>query len=319
MSSMTRVLWVVMVALACAPRAVRAQDPVTEPSAEQASQPVDDVAERARLHFQKGVDYYSEGDLAAAMVELQRAYDLKPSYRLLYNLGQVAYEQRDYAEAERYFRDYLAQGGDEIETPRRVEIEQELERLKGRVADVMVRADLPDAELFVDEREAGRLPLVKPLRLSAGRRAIRAELPGRPAVQRVIDVVGGEPQSVELRFGPEPQTAARDDDSVWSSPALWTGIGTGVLALGAGGMALWTSSEQAKYDDAIDGQTSRSELDELSDSTEQKALITDVLLGAAVVGAAVTVVLLIVDDDSDEHAPSYGRIQIGPGSIQGTF
>ena len=58
------------------------------------------ATEQARAHFQRGVDYYTEGDLAAALVEFERAYALQPAYRLLYNLGQVTYELRDYAAAE---------------------------------------------------------------------------------------------------------------------------------------------------------------------------------------------------------------------------
>lgn len=322
MSTVTRVFYVLL-ALSGAPLAAHAQDEATEEASEP-PRPVNDVETRAREHFQKGVAYYSEGDLAAALVELRRAYDLQPTFRLLYNLGQVSYELRDYAAAEAYFRDYLAQGGAEIETERRVEVELELERLKGRIADVMVRTDSGDAQLFVDDREVGRSPLTKPLRLSAGRRTLRAELPGRPAVQRVIDVVGGDTMNVELRFGASPVATGMSVDvdngaDLMSKPAFWTGVGTGVLALGTVGMALWTSSEQDDYDDAIARRTSRSELNELSDGVEQKALVTDILLGATIVGALVTVALILTDDDSEERESSYGSFEIGPGSVRGTF
>jgi tetratricopeptide (TPR) repeat protein len=325
MSTFTRAMYVLF-ALSSAPLAAHAQDAAPEATGEdEAPAPAADENEaRAREHFQKGVAYYSEGDLGAALVELKRAYELQPTFRLLYNLGQVSYELRDYAGAEAYFRDYLAQGGAEIETERRVEVELELERLKGRVADVMVRTDIADAQLFVDDREVGLAPLTKPLRLSAGRRTVRAELPGRPPVQRVIEVVGGESMNVELQLGASPVATGMSvdvdgDDGFMSKPAFWTGVATGVLALGAGGMALWTSSEQADYDDAIERRTSRSELNDRSDSVEQKALITDILLGATVVGAAVTVVLILTDDDSEEREPSYSSFEVGPGSVRGTF
>ena len=87
------------------------------------------------------------------------------------------------------------------------------------------------------------------------------------------------------------------------------------IALTCGAVALALAAGQAWAQDAC---KNRGELDELSDSTEQKALITDVLLGASVVGAAVTVVLILIDDDG-ERAPSYGSVEIGPGSLRGTF
>lgn len=295
-----------------APRTARAQDeaPVGEPVSENVA--------KARVHFQKGVDYYSEGDLTAAMAELRRAYELEPSYRLLYNLAQVSYEQRDYAQSERYFRDYLAQGGGEIDAERRAEVETELQRLKGRVADVLLRSNRSSAELSVDGQPVGPAPLAAPLRVSAGRRTVRAELPGFAPVQRVIDVVGGEAMVVDLDFGaPIDASYAASRPSKGLSPALWTGIATGVLALGTTGMAVWTASEEADYEDALARESPRSELNELADSTEQKALITDVLLGATIVGAAVTVVLLLVDGP-EERASAPG-LELGASSVRARF
>jgi hypothetical protein len=144
---------------------------------------------------------------------------------------------------------------------------------------------------------------------------VRAELNGFAPVQRVIEVVGGEPQRVELNF--VPSLSVDDKGSRGTSPALWTGIATGVLGLGAGGMALWAASEQTKYDDALAGETSRRELDTLADSTQQKALITDVLLGATVVAGVITLVLIVTD--GPEERPRTSSIVIGPGAVRAAF
>jgi hypothetical protein len=45
--------------------------------------------------------------------------------------------------------------------------------------------------------------------------------------------------------------------------------------------------------------------------------VTDVLLGATIVGAVVTTVFLLTG--SDEERPSAARIQVGPGSVRATF
>jgi hypothetical protein len=148
---------------------------------------------------------------------------------------------------------------------------------------------------------------------------VRAELPGRAPATKVIEVVGGEPQRVELTFAAPVdltyEEPARDDGP---SAALFTGIATGVLALGAGGMAIWTATEQSKYDDAIERETSRTELEDLSDSVEAKALITDVLLGATVITGTITLILVLTDDDSAERETAKG-ITFGPSSVHGRF
>ncbi|HMI93305.1 MAG TPA: PEGA domain-containing protein [Polyangiales bacterium] len=302
------------------PQALAQDEPA---DAEVGADSLDPVTVEARAHFQKGVDFYAEGDLNAARVELERAYALQPTYRLLFNLGQVAYEQREYAAAERYFRDYLEQGGDDVDDTRRREVERELGRLRGRVANVQITTNVATAKLFVDGREVGTAPMNEPVRLSAGRRLLRAEAPGHSPVSREVDVVGGEDRRFELRFGPDLRNDARSTEASdpGPHPALWTGIATGVLALGAGGMAFWAGVDDRAYDDELEHRTSRGELDSIEDRTKTKALIADVLLGTAVAGAAATLVLLLTVDHpgGDESADSASRWVIGPGSVRASF
>lgn len=253
------------------------------------------VAE-ARAHFEQGVDYYAEGDYRAALIELQRAYRLYRTYKLLYNLGQVAYELRDYAGAERYFRDYLAKGGNELVPERRREVQQELARLRGRVATLHLEANEPGARFRVDDREV--LHPQGAVRVSAGRRRVRAEKPGFSPVERVVDVTGGEDLDVHMKFG-LPLVAASSGGSLpreqsGSRVMPWvTGITAGVLAVAAGGVGFAAYQDVSARDDALNRFTPRSELDSLSSRAHTKALVADALLGAAVVSAAVTVVLVL--------------------------
>jgi tetratricopeptide (TPR) repeat protein len=279
------------------------------------------VTERARAHFNKGIDYYADGDLTSAMVELQRAYRLQPVYRLLYNLGQVSYEQRDYAAAERYFGEYLEQGGDEIPAARRQEVEADLERLKGRVADLRLTSNLPGAKFFVDDRAVGSAPLPGPLRISAGRRQLRAESPGHAPVTRTVDVVGGDSLAFQLSFAdalaPKPEP---DRTETGTRAALWTAVATGVVGLGAGTMALLAHSDDNAYQRALERRTSRAELDSLADRTKEKALVTDILLGATVILGATTLVLLLTERRHEERPPAKApAVTLGLGSVRASF
>ena len=76
----------------------------------------------AQHRFHRGIDLYKNGDFAAAQVEFTRAYELVPNYKILYNLGQVAYQRHDHAAALRTFRQYLADGVDQISAERRHEV-----------------------------------------------------------------------------------------------------------------------------------------------------------------------------------------------------
>jgi tetratricopeptide (TPR) repeat protein len=262
---------------------------------------------KARAHFEQGVEFYSEGDYRAALIELQRAYELNRTYKLLYNLGQVAYELRDYAGSERYFRDYLAKGGSELSPERRREIQQELARLRSRVATLRVNTSQEDATVRVDDHVVSNPR--GPLRVSAGRRVIRADKAGFAPVERVVDVTGGEELNVVLAFGPS-LVATNDTDSSSSNKLPWvTGILSGALFVAAGVVGYTAYADINARDEALRQYTTRSELDSLGSQAQTKAIVADALLGAAVVSAAVTVVVILASGGSADSKPEAARLE----------
>jgi len=292
----------------------------SKPAAAAASEDVDS----ARSHFKLGVDSYRDGDLTTAMIEFKRAYAAAPNYRLLYNLGQVARELRDYPEAERYFRTYLKQGGSEIDTARRQEVETEIAKASARIASLVISVNEPDAELFVDDVTVGHAPLADVVRVSAGQRRISAARDGR-RVTKVIDAAGGETVVVELKLeakpvevaAPAPALAPTSHEEGKSHAAtIALGVGTGALAVGAGVMAYLAADDASKYRSALDRPTTESELKSLSDSAKTKALVTDVLLGATLACGVTTLVVALMNG-SEERAPEATgtALQVGPGSV----
>jgi hypothetical protein len=264
----------------------------------------EDTLNKARAHFEQGVEFYGEGDYRAALIELQRSYELNRTYKLLYNLGQVAYELRDYAGAERYFRDYLAKGGSELSPERRREIKQELARLRSRVATLRVTTNQVGSTVRVDDHV-----IVHPegsQRVSAGRRVIRAEKAGYTSVERIVDVTGGEDLNVQLSFAPS-LVATGPDASVQggSSRLPWvTGILSGALLVASGAVGWAAYQDISARDDALRQYTTRSALDSLGDQAHTKAVVADALLAAGLVSAAVTVIVLLSNGGKTDTKPS---------------
>ena len=62
------------------------------------------AVDQAKAHFKTGTELYDENNFRGALVEFQRAYQLAPSYRVLYNIGQVDMELADYAGALTAYR-----------------------------------------------------------------------------------------------------------------------------------------------------------------------------------------------------------------------
>src|SRR5262245_48943462 len=90
-----------------------AQQPAPAASAPTSSPPAA-VGGDATAHFQRALELYQEQDFPGALVEFRRAYELNPSYKLFYNIGQVCYQLTDYACALKNFESYLKEGAGSV-------------------------------------------------------------------------------------------------------------------------------------------------------------------------------------------------------------
>src|SRR5688572_13378532 len=189
-----------------APSAPADSPPSPSPSPPPSSSPpapAPDISSQLREaseRYQRALKSYDEGNFDAALVEFRRAYELAPTFRILYNLGVVSLELRDYASALDYFERYLVEGAASISPEQRSEVEQKIRDLSTHVAHVTVVVDLPGSEIAVDDRPVGVSPLAAPLRINAGARKISARASGRVPDVRVIELAGGDSTRVELNL-----------------------------------------------------------------------------------------------------------------------
>jgi hypothetical protein len=286
-------------------------------------------ADAGHGHFDRGVEYVQDGDLRAAVIEFKRAYIASPNFRVLYNLGQVFNELREYTEAQRYFQSYLTDGGDEIQPARKREVEASLAKLSGRIATLMLSSNVVGAEIFVDDVSVGKTPLNEPLRVSTGSRTISAAISGRPRIAQVIEAAGGDTMVVRLDFAPTAQQSlapaayaapAQSAKSKGPGALVWLGIGTGALAVGAGVTAYLAAHDSASYQDALRRRTTARELDDLDSRATTKALVTDILLGATLAAGVTTLVVALLGNSSREAVPTAAdrtraHLTIGPGTL----
>lgn len=284
------------------------------------------VVERARLHFKAGVDYYRDGDFSASLIEFKRAYAAVTNYRVLYNLGQVSQELRDYPEAKRYYEQYLREGGDAIDANRKQEVLTALARLRTRIAALVLSSTAPDAEYFVDDVSVGQGPLDEPVLVGAGRHRVSASAPGRARATEVVEAAGGETIEVRLELPAlevaapvAKHSAAAGASAAHSTPAadggsnvaLWLGIGTGALAISATVLGVLAAEAGAEYRDALGHKISASQLDQLHDDATGKALATDILLAATLVTGGLTLYFALQDHDTER-----AHLELGPGRLQ---
>ncbi|HEY5375391.1 MAG TPA: tetratricopeptide repeat protein, partial [Polyangiaceae bacterium] len=94
----------------------------------------EDVTLQAREHFGQATKLYKDGDFDAALVQFERAYELKPNYKVLYNIGQTYFQLREYVEARDSMTRYVKDGGDQIDAERLAAVNKDLADLERRLA-----------------------------------------------------------------------------------------------------------------------------------------------------------------------------------------
>src|SRR5688500_10685309 len=132
----------------------------------------DERAQEARTRYERGMQLYNEGAAEGALVEFESAYQLAPSYKLLYNIALIRLQLNDYAQALKAFQEYLAEGGTEIASVRRSEVERHLASLRAKVGRIELVSSARGADVLVDDVVVGRIPLAELLVLNPGRRRI---------------------------------------------------------------------------------------------------------------------------------------------------
>jgi PEGA domain len=278
--------WLVFVSVLAASPATAQTRPQPSPAAP-AGQPTPEKLNEARAHYDRGLKLFDEGAYDGARVEFQQAYDLQPSFKILYNLGLVHKQLIDYASALTSFERYLAEGGASLDDNRRAEVTREVASLKARVGTLNVTTNVEGAEVSIDDVSIGRTPLAAAVRVNPGNRKISATKSGRVPASRVVQIAGSSVTNVRLEL-PETRTVLIVDKPPRRVP--WGGWGiAAALAAGAGVTGYLALQSDQKLDDAR-AKTGADPDDLSSRSTTTRALgiTADVLTVGAVAAGAIS-------------------------------
>lgn len=321
---MSRVSWVVLLFLLTSFASHRALAQDTKQTR------TDDAAAE---HFERGVTLFKEQAYRAAIVEFQRAYDLAPDYRLLYNLGRAKQQLQDYLGAADNYEAYLEQGGSEIALERRTQVEEILSSLSGRVARINVTVNRAGAEVFVDDVKVGVAPLGALVRTNVGSHRVSARAADGSMGAQIVDVAGGDIAEITLKLADAPSPAlattsapSESRSRPWSlqKKLALTGVvaGAGILAasLATGLLAL---RDQHRLDDQVGTLgVDRAAVADQRDKVDTLSLTTDVLIGAGAACVVLGSVLWLAGKDGGEHKTSLRKapradvhVGVGAGSL----
>lgn len=282
--------------------------------------------EEAQPHIQKAVELYDENDFANALIEFKRAYEIAQDWRFLFNVAQAAYQVSNYALALDSFQKYLSEGGAQVERKRRTFVEGEITKLKGRVAQVRITVNVPNADIAVDDEKVGVSPLPNAITVSAGKRKFTAMVTGKPIAIKSLEVAGGDSTQVSLEIEsdevkppppppPPVETRRRIPWLVWGVTAglavVWGA--TGVVAL------IFSNDAQSKINTY--GVT-KGDITGAQDAARSFALVSDIALGCTIVAAGVaTVMTILAKPEPVEKAHPIAHFVLSPlgAGVYGSF
>lgn len=308
------------------------------------------ITDEARKHFNAGVALLRDPDGARyeeAYREFKVAYQASPSWKILGNLGLAAMKLERDGEAIAAFERYLSEGGKELDASERADVERDLNTLRSSAATLTLTTNPADVTI-VDERapvqgapirnryqsQGGKLQLL----VRPGHHVLSAVVDGKPTRTWEVDAEPGSSQqhhfdleSVEQpaaapAAAPPPATAPPPPPASSSRPiptSVWIGVAaTGAFAIGAGVTGAMALGKNNDYQTAngVDGEQAES----LKSETETLNLVTDILIGAAVVSAGVTTYFYLTRPERQDVgteirlAPRVG-LQTAALSLEGSF
>jgi tetratricopeptide (TPR) repeat protein len=301
--------------------------------------PPEDRAAEARVHFDRGVELYREGSYDAALAEFERTNELAPTYKIIYNIAQVQAERHEYAASLKLLREYLRRGGSEINADRREAVQNDINKLKQRVAELSVVADVDGAELFLNDVSVGRLPLSEPVLVNIGSCRVRLEKAGYVPARQTIAVAGGDRQRIALKLVPSQplsaaalsggsQTTASTGDGIQPNlTPFWISVSTAV-ALGAatGAFGALASGANGALDRELNQLPAHpSDVSAARSKLKTFAALTDSFAAGTILAAGAAVYFFIDPPQSErEHEPGSAiHARLGPSgsgfALTGSF
>ncbi|MBN2530341.1 MAG: tetratricopeptide repeat protein [Deltaproteobacteria bacterium] len=178
----------------------------------------DEPLTAAKQAFDNGSTSFFRGEYAAAADHFREAYQLKPSWKILYNIGQCEAAVGRYGLAMEMFEKYLSLGGDEIPVGRRNKVSDEIEELRKTVGYIQLRGVPDGARVVVDGVERGRAPLPGLLYISSGiEHTVGIYVDGKEIYRQALSAPGTVVRTVDVNVASEEMQQTQSKEQ---QPAL---------------------------------------------------------------------------------------------------
>lgn len=160
-----------------------------------------------------GIELRKAHDDEGAAREFQKAYDQVHTPRAAGQLGLAEQALGRWEDAERHVGEALRAAGDGWVVKNRAILDEALGAIQGHLARIEVLGDPEGADVSVNGRVVGKLPLKEVVRVSAGEVEVELHAPGYVPMQRTLTIVGGQYQRLVLHLVKEASASPAAGDA----------------------------------------------------------------------------------------------------------
>lgn len=190
----------------------------------------------------QGNELRRTGDDQGALPLFRRAYEVAPSPRTAVQLGLVEMALSRWADSEEHLSEGLKARTDSFIKKNRRVIEESLRTVKRRVGSVEIAGEPAGAEVLVNGRAVGRLPMPDPVRVGEGLVQVDVRARGYKLGSRTVTINGGQHQPLVIRLERENPAGPGAAGTTGTTPGSSGGTGTAGLTAGLTGGAGRTGS-----------------------------------------------------------------------------
>lgn len=198
-----RTWWVVPILAVLLP-SLMAEDEASGEEATAASEHDEEAFNEAQRLFQQGLRLFEVEDWEEAIERFDESLRHLPTAVARFNRAVCLERLGRTIESIAALREYVEFHGTELTADRRASVEQELGRLEGLVATIIVRVERPEsAEVVLDGDHVVRTPLVDPLVVNAGVHTIEIRAAGFDPLRRELSLSPGGETEIVVELHPE--------------------------------------------------------------------------------------------------------------------
>ena len=163
--------------------------------------------EEALIH--RGIELRKQGNDRAALEEMQRAYAIEHAPRAAAQLGFAEQALGLWPDAEEHVHEALTATGDAWVRKNRTTIEAALATIRAHVGRVQIDGGEPGAQVTVNGRPVGSIPLRDSVPVNAGPVDVEVRASGYAPALKTVNVAAGELTRVSFTLLPAAEASAR--------------------------------------------------------------------------------------------------------------